>query len=482
LSATQPGKSDAVTDHLASVRRRLKDFLRTREVDRDPRLKIICACLLAYYFLTFFNWWQWSTSLSTSGNEVFDYVPAAVVQNFRWLVFMDAVQTRTYLYLLGMLALLGLFSLFYLRSSLLAMSLMAFLFVNKMYFYLSDCRLFANFHHFHLLFTLMFLVSREKLRFFRGALAVGYIMSGVVKITPSWLFGEYFNSLTDKLPLLPKINWVVTAASAGVFLVELFGPLAWFTSITWLRRLTFGVFILFHLYSGIIVAFWYTTLMLPLVIAAFIRFDRPLQAGYRFQRRDMAPFVIFALVILAGLYHYFLPGDVRLTGEARYYGFFMFDANRQVSFETEIQKGNKTWKIRIFRPFDHTATEGAEDVSTQMGWEFWQNGSLRGKFPVTGPIEDQGQVIFNPMYFVRMNNHKIGDPYYYYFFARELMQRYQPDHLSLHLDVQLNGHSEIATLLDIPDFCKLKPTYDPFWHNDWIMLPDTNSPSAYRWR
>ena len=481
MNATQSGKSDPIAAYLAPIRHWFEDFFRTREVDRDPRLKIICAALLTYYFLTFFNWWQWSTTISISGNKAFDYAPAAIVQNLHWLIFMDAVQTRTYIYLLGILALLGLFSLFYLRSSLLAMGLMAFLFANKMYFYLSDGRLFANFHHFHLFFTLVFLMSRDKLRFFRAALAVGYVMAGVVKINPSWLFGEYFNSLPDKMPFLPKITWVVTAASAGVFLMEFFGPLAWFTSITWLRRFTFFVFILFHLYSGVIVAFWYTSLMLPLAVAAFLRFNRPLQAGYRFVRRDLAPLVILALVIFAGLYHYFLPGDVRLTSEARYYGFFMYDANRQVAFDTEIQKGNKTWKLHVFRAFQTAATDTAEDVNTQISCEFWQDGSLRGKFPVARPIEDEGRVIFNPLYFVRMNIHKIGDPYYYYFFARELERRYQPDHLSLRLDVQLNGHPEIVRLVDIPDFARLNPVYSPFRHNDWIMLPGTNSPPEYRW-
>jgi hypothetical protein len=457
------------------------DFFYSREVDRDPRLKMICACLLSYYFMTFFYWWQIAAPLSTRGDKTFDYAPASFFENFHWLVFMDYSQVRIYLYALGMMALLGCFSLFYLRSSRVALGLLAWLFANKMFFYLCDFRLFANYHHFHLFFTLVFLLSQSKLRFFRGALVVGYVMSAVVKISPSWLSGEYFNSMTDKLPLLPKAAWVVTAASIGVFVLEFFGPLCWFTGINWLRRLTFGIFILFHLYSGVVVGFWYTSIMLPLVVAAFLRFDRPLLAGYKFSRRHLAVFGIFAAVMLGGLYHFSIPGDVRMTGEGRYFGFFMFDANRQARFEVEIQKGNKLWVVQVYRPFRDNDDALGMDATSQFSCKFYQDGMIAKSFPVSRPIADGEEVIFNPLFFIRADVRMYGNPYLYYIYARELQQRYHPDRIALRLDVQLDGHSEAFRLLDIPDFAKLNPTYKTFAHNDWINLPGTNAPPEYRW-
>lgn len=465
---------------LALIRHWLERIFRSREVDRDPRLKIICGTLLFYFFLTFFEWYRMSESLSTLGNQTFNYAPAAIFQNLRWLIFMDDVQTKDYFYILGMLALLGVFSLFYLRSSLLAMGLLAFLFVNKMFFYLMDFRLYYNFHHFHLFFTLVFLLSAAKLRFFRAALAVAYVMSAVVKFSPSWLLGQYFNSLPNMLPLLPKIGWVVTSVSVGVVVLELLGPLAWFTGITWLRRLTFGLFLLFHLYSGLLVGFMYTSLMLPLVVAAFLGFDRPLQAGWRISARQLIPLGVLASVVAAGLYHYCLPGDVRLTYEGRYLGFFMFDANRQTTFETEIQKGNRTWDVEIFRPYAKIISEGEGGSGARITCSYFENGYLVQKSPVLRPIEDEGQVIFNPQFFARIDGRKVGDPYAYYFFARELMRRYHPDRISLRLDDQLNGQGASVRILDIPDFGKLNPTYNCLKHNDWILLPDAKSLAAYR--
>jgi len=46
---------------------------------------------------------------------------------------------------------------------------------------------------------------------------------------------------------------------------------------------------------------------------------------------------------------------------------------------------------------------------------------------------------------------------------------------------QLNGYTNVVRLLDIPDFAKLNPSYSSFKHNDWILLPETNSPPEYRW-
>ncbi len=429
--------------------------------------------------MTFYFWRQNSAPISTRGNEIFDYVPAPLFQNLRSLVFMDGFQTETYLYVLGMLALLGLFSLFYLRSSLFALCVLAGLFVNKLYFYLGDFRLFTNYHHFHLLYTLTILVSQDKMRFFRGALGLSYFMSAVVKLSPSWLLGEYFNSIAGKLPMLPKESWVVTSASVGVVVLEFLGPLCWFTRIAWLRRLSFGAFILFHVYSGVIVGFWYTTLMLPVVVAAFLEFNEPLQAGYRFLRRHLAVFGFFALALLGSVYHFVIPGDVRLTAEGRYFGLFMFDANHSVRFQTEIKKGNKSWLVQVYRSWN--VPDDVTVVDSSVRCEFHQDGSLTNRFEVTSPIRDGDQVIFNPQYFASARMRMYGDPYLYYFYARELVRRYQPDRVSIHLDKQLDGRRGFVTLLEIPDFARLSPTYKSFAHNEWILLPGPESPPGYRW-
>lgn len=471
----------SATGRFGPVLDRWRRIFGSEEVDRDPYLRVVCACLLFYFHMTFSFWWRNPVPLSTEGKEVLDHAPWALVQEASGWVFMDVFQVQTYLYALGMMALIGMFSLFCLRSSLLPMGLLAFLLLNKAYFYLCDFRLFANYHHFHLLFTLTFLISREKMRFFRGVLALSYVMSAMVKLTPSWLFGEYFNSVPDKLPLLPKASWLVTSASVGLIVLEMLGPLCWFTGIRWLRRLSFWAFLLFHVYSGVIVGFWYTTLMLPLVVAAFMGFHEPLQAGFRFSRRHLPAFALFLVALCGSFVHLAIPGDARLTAEGKYFGLFMFDANRSVRFETDIHKGTNFWTIQFSRSWRNEGDPPGVDPGIRIHCRYYQNGWLSNSFSVTQPIRDGDEVIFNPQYFLNCTIRTVGDPYLYYHYARQLVCRYRPDRMSLRLDERLDGHSESVRLLDIDDFAELNPAYSPFRHNDWIGLPGPESPPQYRW-
>lgn len=476
LHLDAPGLPALFLRRTVALRNALIRAFQTAEVDRDPRLKIICGCLLLYFHMTFQEWWYRAVPLSTAGEQLFDYVPTTVTSGSRWWVFMDLFQTQSYLFVLGMLALLGLFSLMWSRSSLLAMCLLAWLLVNKVFFYLADFRLFANYHHFHLFYVLIFLVASDKLRFFRGALAVSYIMSGIVKLSPSWLLGEYFNSVPGKLPLLPKVEWVVTAACVGVIVLEFAGPFFWLSCRRWLRRLSVGAFVLFHLYSGFIVGFFYTTLMLPLVLAAFWGFREPVQAGYRFARRHLLPLGLFAVALAGSVWHYLIPGDVRLTAEGRYFGLFMFDAHHAVRFETRIRKDDKLWVINVYRQWRMSPAH--DPPGMKITCVLHQDGVPVGQFYVTEPLWDGDDLLLNPDYFGRARMRISGDPYLYHHYARELVRRCQPDEVSVFLEQRLDGREEAVTLLDIPDFAERNPSYSPFRRNEWILLPDTGSQSG----
>jgi hypothetical protein len=462
----------------------LSRLLSSSEVDEDPRLKMIAATLLLYFYVTFYNWWHNSVSLSTRGTDTFDYAPTWLFRDSRWLIFLDNYQTKVYLYVLGMLALIALLALFYLRSSTFSLTVMAFLWCNKLLFYLMDLRLFANFHHLHLFYTLLFLVSASKLRFFRLTLAFSYFASGFIKLTPSWLHGEYFNSIPGKLPLLPKDDWIVTAASAGVILLEFLGPLCWLSRKAWVRYGSVALFVLFHVYSGLLVGFKYTTLMLPLVLSTFLRFDQPLMAGYHYVRRDLVPWSLLSLSMLGSVYHFLLPGDVRLTGEGKYFGVFMFDANRAVLFEAEIQRGTKKWVLSVRRPWRNGALldDGTldEDRVATVTCAYYDGGQLVRERKGAGPVRDGGELIFNPHLLTGAQVRTFGDPYLYWFFAREVVQRIHPDRMAIRLYAQLDGHTQMVKVVDIPDFVQEQPDYHPLVHNDWILLPTTESLPQYQ--
>ncbi|MBI4349141.1 MAG: hypothetical protein HY553_20050 [Elusimicrobia bacterium] len=463
---------------------RLSELLSAREVEQDVRLRMLLAALLFYMFSTFTSWYD-RPGLCTAGTHTFNYVPVWLFEDARWLIFLSRFWAKTYFYGLFMSALLGLFWLFYRKDCLAPMLILAFLFVNKLFFYLSDLRLMANFHHIHLILTFAFLVSREKLFFFRLALLACYWLSGLTKLTPSWLWGEYFNSVPDKLPLLPRTPWVVTLLQQALIVVEFVAPALWFSKSRFARLASFGVLLLFHAYSGVIVGHKYPSLMLPVLIPAFLRFDGPIQEGYRFARRHVPSWAFLALLLLGGLLPFAIPGDVRLTAEGRYFGLFMFDANRAVSFRARIEKADKAVVFQIDRPWrdgaildDGTLESGGRP---RIGVEIYRGGRLEQRLDAETVVLDGQTILINPKLFELAAYRTNGDPYLYYFYGKQLCRSYRPDRLQLELWQQLDGHQERVKLMDIPDFCGLNPRYSAFRHNDWILLPGPDAPAFYRW-
>lgn len=468
---------------------RIGGWLGCDEVDSDPRLRLICGALLYYFHMTFFDWWRSASALSSKGTETANYVPFFMLENFRWLIFLNHEQTKLYLYALGMLALLSLFALFYLRRTTGVLLVMAFLWINKLYFYWSDLRLFANFHHLHLIYTLAFLISPSgsKLFFFRMTLVVTYFMSGLIKLTPSWLWGEYFNSIPGKLPLLPQNETLVRLAQQSIIVLELILPWAWFLPQRAPRLTVWGLYILFHLYSGVLVGFKYTSLMMPLIVGAFLDFREPIQAGYRFQRSHLRCWIFEALLLLGGFYHFLIPGDTRLTHEGKYFGVFMFDANRAVDFRAEIVKGEHSYVFTLHRPWRNGAIleDGSLEPADepQMEIAVYQGSELVRQYRPKGTIKEgeERDLVFNPRLLTSAQVRTFGDPYLYYFWAKELCGRYHPDHLKLEMWEQLDGHRERAKLIDIEDFCQGDYRYSGWGRNSWILLPGPEMPASYRW-
>lgn len=440
------------------------------EVDRDPRLKLICACLLVYFHLTFQGWWEDPGSLCSEGAARFDAIPAPALADWPWIHFLDLFQVRLHLYGLGVCTWIALLSLALSRSSAMALALMTWLWVNKAWFYACDVRSFANFHHFHLLFTLSFLVARDKLRWFRATLALGYLLSAVVKLTPSWLEGEYFLALPDHLPLLPKSELFVRGACLAVIALELLGPLCWFTGRRWLRRASFAGFVLFHLYSGVIVGYWYTALMVPLVALSFRGFDAPLQAGYRFTPRDLVTYALFAAALGGAACPLLIPGDARLTGEGRSCGLFMFDANHSTHFTATIRKGSQIWVIEVERNWQERPGELAPDLRIRCTYRDGERPPVVAD--VAQPLAVGDTLLINPAYFEKARMRVSGDAYLYWYWARELERRFAPDRLSIRVDRRLDRDPAVVTVVDVRDFAALAPEYRSFRHNDWIRLPD----------
>jgi len=435
----------------------VKGFFASAEVDASPRLRLLGAVLCFYHYLTWSFWFD-RPQLSAAGPAGADYVPLWPFERLGWTLLLSEPETRLYLQLLGLSALAGMFWFAQARDTLPALLLLAFNALNKTFFYLHDLGEVANFHHVHLYLCVYFLGARSKLSWFRWGLAQVYWMAALVKLTPSWLQGLYFSSVPARLPLLASTPEGVTFWCQVLILQELVGPLLWFSSVRAVRRFSVATFLLFHLYSGFIVGFWYTSLMLPLVAAAWWGCDEPLRLP-----AGLGLWLFSALLALGAALPFGIPGDVRLTAEGRYTGLFMFDANRRVTARLEVVKGPRRHVFEL---------EYGWPMRAVLDWPT-RIRELTGedeRRPVTEPVVEDGVVIFNPRLFRRGSSRMFGDPYLYYFWARGVQERYRPDKVSIRMLQSLDGSEREHVILDIPDFGALSPTYQGVKHNPWIQL------------
>jgi len=445
---------------------RLKSLLGVEEIEHDLRLRVLLGSLLFYFHVSFRLWGDSHyMTLSAAGRYLCSSVPWWFLDPpFFW--HFSPEFTRGLFHTCDILAMLGFVWCFF--ECLAPLLLLAGLFAVKFLFYISDFMLLANYDHMHLFFVLMFLVSRSRLFFMRAGLGVWYILSGLVKLTPSWLQGDYFNSIPGKFPLIPKEDWVVTAMCQLVILMELVGPLCWFSRYRWLRWFSMGSFVAFHLYSGVVVGFRYPNLMLPVVLCLFWKADKPFTEGFRCAPRDFFSWFLLALGLWGGTVSWWIPGDARLTGEGRYFGAFMYDAERRVQFEAQLVKGDERVIINVERQWQEPINFGTFVWKTKCTGRIYRNGQLESEQRLAGPFMVSGVAIFNSLPFQKSNARQIGDPYLYYRWAQQVCGVYFPDRLSLKLIQQLDGHEEEHVVLDIEDFQALNPTYHPLRRNPWI--------------
>ena len=412
-----------------------------------------------YFLFTFHDWRNSLDSFSRQGRDALIAIPIGL---FQTLPRADALVYEGALWLLCLLSLAGL--LLALQEKLAwSRHLLLVALLAKLGLYLQDLGLFAPYHHMHLLLTGLFLVSSSQRLFLRLGLATIYLCAGLGKFTPSWLAGEYFNSVPGRLPWFPQHEGLVTALSLAVVVLECLGPWLWFSSSAKVRYAAVVAFTLFHLYSGLLVGFFFPALMLPMLWLAFCPFEHPLLQGYRFRRADAGGWALLGLALLGSLWPHLLRGDVRLTGEGRYLSISnMFDANRSISFEAALDLPEGQMTLRVERQF---SSVDFYQVPTRVSVINLPAGIRQ---ELLEPLQLRGQTLLDPMRFGRLNVRLIGDPYVYYQWMEEVWRRFQPTHFSGQLYEWLDGHKTAYRIFYIRDFRLDRPDYSPFLHNEWL--------------
>jgi len=199
---------------------------------------------------------------------------------------------------------------------------------------------------------------------------------------------------------------------------------AWFlfSSRWWLQRLALSFFIIFHLYSGLLVEYRYPATILPSLIILFGMFACVERVPL--QRKAIAGWLLVGLLIVFQFISILIPGDERITGEGNKYGMYMFEANHQCISTATVYKSDGTNEELI-----ESSSLARNRCEPYRYWFRWQQ--LCERFP--DEIE----------YITWTHDHSInGGPFY--------------------------------RIVDTNNLCDLQ--YKWLGHNDWIIIPVESAP------
>ena len=198
------------------------------------------------------------------------------------------------------------------------------------------------FPHFLIPLGFLILFTKNKLFFLRATLSLLYFWSAYTKFHDSWIVGSYFSSLKYGLPLIPDflIPWITNA----VIGFEIFASWTLLSQNSKVRKGSLILWVLFHIYSAILVGYRYPILCLPLVISLF---RSPYKLEYPSFRLKFFPgWIIMALVFLSNSSQWLYKEDQKITLEGVKFHVAMFDANHQCRSERQfIYKDGSTKKI-----------------------------------------------------------------------------------------------------------------------------------------
>jgi hypothetical protein len=308
-------------------RDRVANLLSLNEIREDPLLRWFAGALLLGFYVTF-NSWLYSNSTTREAVEAGTFTCWPIFQSCESLIWMSALpngysQTTFFMALFGLM-LLSCWALIFQYVGV-AHTAIAALFLAKIYLMSIDYSHKGNYDYYHNAFCFVYIFLPRKTFFLKFTLAIFYFLSTMSKRSPSWLAGEYFTSLQTGLPIFPAgteplmTNVVIVAELSAVWLL--------FSRSNALRLTAIGFFVVFHLYSGILVGYRYPATVMP---ALLILFGPWASAPSIPSGRGVIPGWIFVSVLVAlQLAPRLIEGDERSTLEGNYFGLYMFEANHQ---------------------------------------------------------------------------------------------------------------------------------------------------------
>lgn len=303
------------------------------EIAADRRLQWIFGGLLLYLYVAFSNW-MYSSVLSIDAVTHNAYSCWPFFQSCGDWYFLRGLpygysQPGVYMFFFAVMLLIV--YLMARKQWLYAHLAYVFLFVWEVfYFLMASPDSLGNFDYYHLILSLFFLFSPHKLFFTRLVFVLCYFLASTIKIHEGWILGTYFTSLQTGLPIFP--DSVAPIITNIVIFMQIVG--CWFllSNKTWLQRSALAYFVVFHLYSGLLVGYRYPTIALVMLLLIFAgRIEHP---SIPFTKKSMLSWGLIAVLFALQFISIAIPGDAKLTLEGNNYGLYMFEANHQCVSKT----------------------------------------------------------------------------------------------------------------------------------------------------
>lgn len=277
----------------------------------------------------------------------------------------------------------------------------------------------SNFEYFHLVPALAFLFTKNKLSQMRFLWAFVYFFTPFVKLDTGWILGTYFTTLRIGLPIFPD-SWIPLITNL-VIVFEMLCSVGLLSKNKKIAQTSLWGWTIFHLYSTILVGFFYPVRCLPMlwVLFGFRQYKEP---ALRVPLARSIPGIVLVLAIAAiNLMPSFISKSPNETFEGMNYGLHMFNSNHQCLNTVTYydREGHITGKEEF----------GSTNSMTRC-YPQWTLQRLQKRC-----VSDGNRLSWS------LIHSKNGEPFY------EMVQ--------------------------VDDICKIE--YRPFAHNKWLKTPETGA-------
>ncbi len=396
------------------IRRIYSALFSVAEIEKSPALQWAVGAIISSYAMSF-TYWFYRTDTTVEGiregtNICWPYFQSC--QEFLFLHTLPHGYSQPLLYMLFfglmLLSIYGLYKRDYFLAHVALLPL--FLWHFSVSFFVTSSLL-GNYDYYLIVFAITLLFLPYKTYFLRLFIVLLYFISVVAKIHPAWVIGSYFSALHTGLPLFSK--WAIPFWTNLVMFMETVGTWFLLSNNRYLQRGALVFFVVFHLYSGLLVGYHYPAVVLPFLLIFFGMFNQHVPPPL--QRRAIAGWLLVVFLVCAPFIPRSISGDEKLTLEGNSYGLFMFESNHQCISEAQV----------IF-------AEGH-----------------------TRAIDKQS-----------INSRYRCDPYYFWSQLKRECLGSGVERMSWTFDHSING-GPFYRIVNVSDICTLD--YKPFGHNEWIQ-------------